>query len=98
MQLVGALLLAHGALYFYEKINWAYGGQEEAIKEKFVLHMQGKLRMLVFTMTATICQQIKQVYYALSFLGNLYLKAYDICFEGAAIYAGFSVQAGGRVS
>lgn len=60
LRLVGGTLLTHGILYFYEKINWSSGGQERAIKEKFVLHLQGKLRMLVYTITSTCCQQIQQ--------------------------------------
>jgi len=60
LRLVGLTLVTHGALYFYEKINWGSGGQESAIKEKFVLHLQGKLRMLVYSVTTTCCQQIQQ--------------------------------------
>jgi len=59
-RLVGLTLLSHGILYLYEKVKWSSGGQEQAVQEKFVLHLQGKLRMLVHTVTSTCCQQIQQ--------------------------------------
>ena len=61
VRLVGLTLVTHGMLYLYEKLNWMAGGQECAVKEKFLLHLQGKLRMLVYTLTNTCCQQIQQV-------------------------------------
>ena len=67
VRLVGLTLVTHGMLYLYEKLNWMAGGQECAVKEKFVLHLQGKLRMLVYTVTNTCCQQIQQVYLVIWF-------------------------------
>jgi len=60
LRLMGVTLVSHSILYFYEKLNWSSGGQELAIREQFVLHLQGKLRMLVHTITSTCCQQIQQ--------------------------------------